>query len=173
MVLEKTLKSPFDRKEIKSVNLKGNQTWIFIRRADAEAEAPIVWPPDMKSQLIEKDSDVGKDWRQEEKGMREDEMASPTQWTWVWASSERWWGTGKPGVLQSMGSQRVGHDWATKQLIEAAFWTFNIHLNNKMIVVGLWMVWFPGTMLLINTDRNPHENGTIIISKGKLRFREV
>lgn len=50
---------------------------------------------------------------------------------------------------------------------------FNIHLNNKMIVVGLWMVWFPGTMLLINTHRNPHENGIIIISEGKLRLREV
>ena len=60
-----------------------------------------------------------------------------------------------------------------QQLTEAAFCTFNIHLNNKMIVVGLWMVWFLGTMLLINTHRNPHENGPIIISKGKLRLREV
>ena len=75
---EKTLESPLDRKEIKSVNLEGNQPWIFTGRTDAEAEAPILWPPDAKSQLIGKDPDDGKDWRQEEKGMTEDEIvASP------------------------------------------------------------------------------------------------
>ena len=63
-----------DSKEIKPVNPKGNQSWIFIGRADAEAEALILWPPDEKSQLIRKDSDAGKDWRQEEKGMTKDEM---------------------------------------------------------------------------------------------------
>ena len=72
VVLEKTLESP--SKEIKPVNPKGNQPWIFIRRTDAEAEAPIFWPPDVKSWLMGKDSDGGKDWRQEEKGMTEDEM---------------------------------------------------------------------------------------------------
>ena len=74
MVLEKTLKSPWDSKEIKPANPKGNQPWIFIARTDAEAEAPILWPPDVKSQLIGKDLDAGKDWRQEEKGTTEDEM---------------------------------------------------------------------------------------------------
>ena len=74
VVLEKTLESPLDCKEIKSVNPKGNQLWIFIERTDAEAEAPILWPPDAKSQLIGKDPDAGKDWRQEEKGAIEDEM---------------------------------------------------------------------------------------------------
>ena len=64
--------------------------------------------------LIGKAPDAGKDWRWEEKGTAEDEMASLTQWTWVWASSRRWWGTGKPGVLQFMGSQRVGLHWLTK-----------------------------------------------------------
>ena len=63
-----------DSKEIKPVNPKGNQSWIFIGRADAEAEALILWPPDEKSQLIRKDSDAGKDWRQEEKGTTKDEM---------------------------------------------------------------------------------------------------
>ena len=67
MVLEKTLESALDRKEIKPVNPKGNQSWIFIRRTDAEAEAPILWPPDAKSWLVRKDSDAGKDWGQEEK----------------------------------------------------------------------------------------------------------
>ena len=67
VVLEKTLESPMDSKEIKSVNPKGNQPWIFIGRTDAEAEAPILWPPDAKSQLTEKDPDAGKNWGQEKK----------------------------------------------------------------------------------------------------------
>ena len=74
VVLEKTLESPLDYKEIKPVNPKGNQSWIFIGRTDAEAETPILWPPDAKNWLIGKDPDAGKDWRQEEKGMTEDEM---------------------------------------------------------------------------------------------------
>ena len=70
IVLEKTLKSPLDSKEIKPVNPKGNQSWIFIGRTDAEAESPLLWPPDTKSQLIGKDPDAGKDWGQEEKGQQ-------------------------------------------------------------------------------------------------------
>ena len=73
-MLEKTLESPLDSKEIKPVNPKGNQPWIFIGRTDAEAEAPILRPPDAKSWLIAKDPDAEKDWRQEEKGITEDEM---------------------------------------------------------------------------------------------------
>ena len=74
-MLEKTLKSPLDSKEIEPVIPKGNQLWIFIGRADAEAEVPILlWPPDAKSQLIGKDPDAGKDWGQEEKGVTEDQM---------------------------------------------------------------------------------------------------
>ena len=74
VVLEKTLASPLDCKEIQPVNPKGNQPWISIVRTDAEAEAPILWPPDVKSQLTGKDPDAGKDWGQEEKGTTEDEM---------------------------------------------------------------------------------------------------
>ena len=74
MVLEKTLESPLDCKEIQPVHPKGNQPWIFIGRIDAEAEAPILWLPDANSCLIRKDPDAGEDWRQEEKGMTEDEM---------------------------------------------------------------------------------------------------
>ena len=73
VVLEKTLESPLDCKEIKPVHPK-DQSWIFIRKADAEAEAPVLWAPDIKSRLIGKDPDAEKDWRQEEKGMTEDEM---------------------------------------------------------------------------------------------------
>ena len=74
VVLEKTLESPLDCKEIQPVNPKGNQSEIFIGRPDAEAEAPILWPPDAKSWLIRKDPDAGDDWRQDEKGTTEDEM---------------------------------------------------------------------------------------------------
>ena len=75
VVLEKTLESPLDCKEIQPVNPKGNQSWIFIGRTDAIAETPIIWPLDVKNWLIGKDPDAGKDWRQEEKGMTEDEVA--------------------------------------------------------------------------------------------------
>ena len=74
MVLEKTLESPLDCKEIQPVNPKGDESWIFIRRTDAEAETPILWPPDVKNWLIRKDPDAGKDWRRVEKGTTEDEM---------------------------------------------------------------------------------------------------
>ena len=74
VVLEKTIECPLDSQEIKPVSPKGNQSWIFIGRTDAEAEAPILWPPDAKSWLIGKKRDPGKDWRQEEKGTTEDEM---------------------------------------------------------------------------------------------------
>ena len=74
VVLEKTLESPLDSKAIKSVHPKGNQSWIFIGRPDAEAETPTLWLPDTKNWLIGKDPDAGKDWRQEEKGITEDEM---------------------------------------------------------------------------------------------------
>ena len=105
---QKTLENPLDCKEIQPVNPKGNQFWIFIRRTDAEAL--ILWPPDVKNWLIGKDLDAGQDWRWEEKGMTEDEMAGWHHWSWQW--------TGKPGVLQSMGLQRVGHDWATELNID-------------------------------------------------------
>ena len=74
MVLEKTFESPLDFKEIKTVNPKGNQLWIFIGRTDVETEAPIPWPPDMKRQLTGKDPDAGKDWKQKEKRVAEDKM---------------------------------------------------------------------------------------------------
>ena len=80
VVMEKILESPLDIKKIQSVYLKGNQSWIFIARTDTEAEASILWPPDVKSQLIWKDPDAGKDWGQEEKGMTEDEMVGWYHW---------------------------------------------------------------------------------------------
>ena len=80
VVLEKTLESPLDSKEIQPVHLKGNQSWIFIGRTDVEAETPILWPPDVKSWFIWKDADAGKVWGQEEKGMTEDELTGWHHW---------------------------------------------------------------------------------------------
>ena len=118
VVLEKTPESSLDCKEIKPVNPKGNQPCIFIGRLHAEIEASLLWPSDAKSQFIRK-----RPWFWErlraggERGDRGQHgwMTSPTQWTWVWANSRRWWSLehdgGKPGMLQSMASQRVRHNW--------------------------------------------------------------
>ena len=113
---QKTPESPLDCK-IKPVNPKRNQPWIVIGRTDVETEAPIFWPRDAKSWLTGKDSDAGKGWEHEEKGEAEDEMVGLHHWlwTWVWANSWRWWRTGKPGELQTMGLPSVEHDWVTEQ----------------------------------------------------------
>jgi len=117
VVLEKTLESPLDCKEIQPVHSKGDQPWVFFGRNDAKAETPVLWPPHAKSWLIGKDSDAGRDWGQEEKGTTEDEMAGWHHWLngheSEWTPGVWWW-TGRPGVLWFMGSQRVGHDWATE-----------------------------------------------------------
>ena len=113
VVLEKTLEGPLETlKEIKPVNPKGNQPLIFTGRTVAEVEALTLWPPDVNCWLTGKYPDAGKDWGKQEKGMREGEMVG---WTWVWANSGRRWRTGKPVVLQSMGSQSVRYDLATQQ----------------------------------------------------------
>ena len=109
-----TLESPLDCKKIQPVHPKGNESWIFIGRTDAEAEIPILWPPDMKNWLLEK-----RPWCWERLKVRGEGdnrgwdgwMASPMWWTWDWIGSGSWWWTEKPGVLQSLGSQRVGCDW--------------------------------------------------------------
>ena len=111
VVLEKTLESPLDYMEIQPVNPKGNQSWIFIGSTDAGAEIPILWPPDAKNWFIGKDPDAGKDWRREKKVTTEVEMVeSHHQLSGheVWVSSGRWWWTGKPSVLPSRRSQKVG-----------------------------------------------------------------
>ena len=103
-------------KEMQAVNPKGNQSCIFIGRTDAEAETSILQPPDSRSWLIWKDSDLGKiegRRRRDNRGW-DGWMASLTQWTWVLVDSGSWWQTGGPGMLQSMELQKVGHDWATE-----------------------------------------------------------
>ena len=118
VVLKKTLESSLDCKVIKLGSPKWNPSWIFIGRTDAEADTPILWPPDAKNWLFRK---VTWCWERlkaggEGSGRERDSWMTPlTQWTWVWASSRRWWRTRKLGILQSMGLQRVGHHWATEQ----------------------------------------------------------
>ena len=115
VLLEKTLESPLDCKEMQPVHSEGDQPWNLFGRNDAETETPVLWPPHAKCWLIVKDCDAGRDWGQEEKGTTEDEMAG---WhhllDWVWVNSGRWWWTGRPGVLRFMGSQNVRHDWLTE-----------------------------------------------------------
>ena len=115
VVLEKTLESPLDCKEMKPVNPKGNQPWVFIGRTDAEDEAPILWPPNADS--FEKTLMLGKIEGRRRRGDRglDGWAASSTQWTWVWTSSGSWWWIGKPGVLKTVGSQTVRHHWVNKQ----------------------------------------------------------
>ena len=116
VVLEKTLESPLDCKEIQPVHPKGNQSWIFTGRTDAEAETPILWPPDAKNWLTGKDPDVGKDWRQEEKGTTEDEMVG-----WHHRLNEHEFeqslgvrdGQGSQACCRPWGCEKVGHNWAT------------------------------------------------------------
>ena len=105
VVLEKTLESPLDFKEIQPVHSKGDQSWMFIGRNDTKDKIPVLWPPHAKSWLIGKDSDAGRDWGQEEKRTTGWDccMASPTLWTWVWVNSRSWWWTGRPACCNSRG----------------------------------------------------------------------
>ena len=117
VVLEKTLDSPLDYKKVQPVHPKGNQSRIFTGRTDAEAETLILWLPDVKNWLTWKKSWY---WERLKAGGEGDDrgwdgwMASLTQWTWVWVNSGSWWWTERPSMLQSMGSQQVGYDWATE-----------------------------------------------------------
>ena len=116
VVLEKTLESPLDCKEIQPVHPEGDQSWVFIGRTDAEAETPTL------ATSCEELTHWKRPWYSEGLGAGGEGdnrgwdgwMASPTRWTWVWVSSRSWWWTRRPGVLWFMGSQRVGHDWATE-----------------------------------------------------------
>ena len=110
VVMEKTLESPLNCKEIQPVHPKGDQPWIYIGRTDAEAEAPILWPPDAKSRLIGKDADAGKDWRQEEKGMTEDEMVG-----WHHHQLNEHWFEQTLGDGEGQGSLACCSPWGHKE----------------------------------------------------------
>ena len=115
--LEKTCESPLDCREIQPVHPKGNQSWIFIERTNAEADTPVLWPPDVKNWLIWKDPDAGKDWRQEEKGMIEDEMVG-----WHhWLDGHEFEST--PGVGDGQGGLVCCSPWVTKSRTRLSDWT--------------------------------------------------
>ena len=121
--LEKTLESLLDSKEIKPVNPKESQSWMFIGRTDAEAEIPILWPSDAKNWVIWKDPDAGNDWKWEVKGTTEDEMVG-----W-WVSSRSWWWTGKPGVCSPWGRKE-------SDMTEQLNWTEGGYLNNWLFLIS-------------------------------------
>ena len=127
-MLEKNLESPLDCREIKPVNPKGNQPWIFIGRTDAEAKAPILRPPEAKSWLIRKDPDAGKDWGQEHKGTIKDEMVGwlvTIPWTWVWANS-----------VKAREAWRVAVHGVAKSQIRLSDWTTTRHTESKTLGLG-------------------------------------
>ena len=131
VVLEKTLESFLNGKEINPINPKGNQSWIFIGRTDAEAETWILWPPDAKSQLIGKDSDLGKDWRQEEKGMTADQMVGWHQWLKGHEFEHA------PGISDGQGSLACCSPWSGKESYrtEQLIWWLNCYATFEHISV--------------------------------------
>ena len=138
VMLENTLESPLDCKEIKPVNPKGNQSWIFIGRTDAEAEMPIFWPPDVKNWLIGKDPDAEKDWRQEEKGMTEDEMV---RWHHRLDGHEF---EQAPKAGDGQGSLACCSPWATKNHTQLSDWTQLELVSKPVYHVGspFWLLLF-------------------------------
>ena len=131
VVLEKTLESPLDCKEIKPVHSKGDQSWVFFGRTDAKAETPVLWPPHAKSWLTGEDSDAWRDWGQEEKGTTEDEMAGWHHWLdgreseWVWVNS---------GVCDGQGGLVCCHSWGRKESDTTE------RLNWTEVLVRTWVV---------------------------------
>ena len=146
VVLEKTLESPLDCKEIQPVNPKGNQSWIFIGRIDAEAEAPILWPPDRKNQFTGKDPYAGKDWRQEEKGMTEDEMVG---WHY-WLNEHEFEQT--LGDSEGQGSLVCCSPWGCKELVTTQQLNNNCTkaIINSQILLVVVTGWSMGTGVLPN-----------------------
>ena len=137
MMLEKTLESTLDCKEIQPVHPKGDQSWVFIRRTDVEAETPVLWPPDAKSWVIWKDPDAGKDWGQEEKGMTDDEMVG-----WHHQLNRHGFGW-TPGVCDGQGGLVCCGSWGRKELdtTERLNWT---ELNwtecqHRSVVITKWV----------------------------------
>ena len=140
VVLEKTPESPLDSKEIKPVNLKGNQPWILVGRTNAEAEAPIIWLFDVNNWFFGKVPWCWERLRAEgEEGIRgwDDWMASLMQWTWTWANFGRWWETGRSGILQSVESQSWIwlSDWTTTATTQIIIWSW-YYYDDSLIYIS-------------------------------------
>ena len=171
-LLEKTLESPLDCKEIQPVHSEGDQPWDFFGGNDAKAETPVLWPPHEKSWLPGKDCDAGRDWGQEEKGTTVGWMASPTRWMEVWVNSSVWWWTGRPDMPWFMGSQRVGHDWATeliwtelKQLTLSLHSTFILQRNLSFFPKWLFPILFGNETLIYILGKTDWPENIIIMER--------
>ena len=146
IVLEKILESPLDCKEIKTVHPKGNQSWIFIGRTDAETETPILWPPETKNWLFGKDPAAGKDWRQEEKGLTEDEMVG---WHHRLDGYEF---EQAAGVGDGQAAWRAAVHGVTKSQMRLSHWTdldpsaFAVRLFPPSLLIFLYPPFFPGSI---------------------------
>ena len=158
VVLKKILESPLDSKEIQPVHPKGNQSWIFIGRTDVEAEAQIFGHLMWRTCSLEKTMVLGKI---EGSGEEDDRgwdgwMASPTLRTWVWVSSRSWWWTGRPGILQSLGSQRVRNTWVTElKWTEVTIWH---------AIDYIWWIWKVISILESGPENKPVKNRDGILS---------
>ena len=148
VVLEKTLESPLNCKEIQPVHPKGNQSWIFIERTDVEAEAPILWTPDVKNWLTGKDSDAGKDWRREEKGVMKDEIVG-----WHhWLNGHDFEQTS--GDSEGQGSLECSNPWCHKESDTTE------QSNNNPSNSAIWVLFqsrhlhYLDTLLIINTNES-------------------
>ena len=135
VVLEKTLASPLDFKEIQPVHSEGDQPWDFFGRNDAKAETPILWPPHAKSWLIGKDSDAVRDWGQEKKGTVEDEMAG---WHhWLDGRESEW----TPGVGDGQGGLACCNSWGRKELDMTEWLICSDSLLYKTFYLHTWFIW--------------------------------
>ena len=146
VVLEKTLESPLDCKEIQPVHPKGDQSWVFTGRTDAEAETPILWPPDAKSWLIGKDPDAGRDWGQEEKGTAKDEMAG-------WHHQLHDFGQ-TPGVVMDREAWHATVHGVTKSWTWLSDWT-ELNSKQELLVIKI-LIWFPYFTLIVEGCHNNH-----------------
>ena len=160
VVLEKTLESPLDCKEIQPILSKGDQSWVFFGRNDAKAETPVLWPPHAKMTHWERPwcwEGMGAGRSGDDRGW-DGWMASLTRWTWVWVNSGSWRWTGRPGMLWFMGSQRVGHDRATElnwiymELLWFYMYCLNIHIICQVLYIPYHIQFSQNSVRLNNIN---------------------